>query len=171
MLLMCEVWKPVVDYEGLYEVSSYGRVRSLPRENAVGGLLKPQPHRLDGRWTIQLSRHGQVKRFFVSRLVAAAFIGPVEGLLVRHWNDVCTDDRVENLCLGTEQDNHADAIRNERFPKGEQQWKAKLTLAQVAEIRLLLSEGQPLRKISQAFGVKHHAIHDIKTGRNWGWLK
>lgn len=47
---MNEVWKPVKGYEGLYEISNYGRVKSLPRNTTKGGLMKLYVNPRKGRW-------------------------------------------------------------------------------------------------------------------------
>lgn len=127
---MDEVWKPVAgqfsDYTGLYEVSSRGRVRSLDRwVNTCGGgvrlhrgrILKPGTDG-NGRLFVNLARDKKNKIARVHRLVAEAFIPNPENLpLVRHWNDVNTDNRVENLLWGTDHDNKLDSVRNGTHPE------------------------------------------------------
>ena len=80
-----EHWLPVADYEGLYEVSDLGQVRSLPRRTTSGRVLKPQPVSESRHLEASLSRNGKVSRQLVHRLVLAAFVGPCpEGEEVRH---------------------------------------------------------------------------------------
>ena len=89
---MKETWKPIVGYEGLYEVSNLGRVRSLTRlskfrnrsgkldERVIKGrIMRPQKQRT-GYLNVGLSKDGKVTLFRVHRLVAAAFIANPEGL-------------------------------------------------------------------------------------------
>lgn len=115
-----EEWRPVVDWEGYYEVSSHGRVRSLARAILAGGsvrnrrarILRPRPQR-QGYVMICLHRDGARLDVCVHQLVAEAFHGPrPEGLLVCHINDVKTDNRPENLQYGTRSENGRDAVRN-----------------------------------------------------------
>ena len=120
---VAESWKPVVGYEGLYEVSSAGRVRSLdaivPRGSGTytrkGRHLKTSVGR-NGYPEVELYKDTQRVRRGVHQLVAKAFVPNPENLpLVRHLNDVKDDNRVENLAWGTESDNRYDAYRNGRM--------------------------------------------------------
>lgn len=117
-----EEWRPVKGYEGLYDVSDLGRVRShdrlLNRKNGMvkwkGRVLKPQKGS-KGHWGVSLWNNNQPKTQYVHRLVAMAFIPNPEGYpLVRHLNDVKEDNRKVNLAWGTHSDNAHDAVRNGR---------------------------------------------------------
>lgn len=117
-----EEWRPVVGYEGLYEVSNKGRVRSLDRivdrKNGTarwpGRTLKPQLGS-KGHYGVNLWRGKRSKTEFIHRLVAVAFIPNPDNLpLVRHFDDVKENNSVENLAWGTWSDNAQDAIRNGR---------------------------------------------------------
>ena len=79
-----ERWLPVVGYEGLYEVSSYGNVWSAPRATTKGGLLKHIPDKRNYQY-VTLTRNGKQRRAQVHCLMLAAFVGPCpEGQEVRH---------------------------------------------------------------------------------------
>lgn len=117
-----ERWKAVRGYEGLYDVSTWGRVRShnqiLNRKNGTvkwkGRILKPQ-RGSKGHWGVNLHRDGRSKTHFIHRLVAEAFLENEEDYpLVRHLDDVKENNRLENLEWGTYSDNAYDAIRNGR---------------------------------------------------------
>lgn len=120
---MGERWVPVVGYEGLYEVSDAGRVRSLDRvvRRAVGGaeyvqpgrVLRPGTHR-QGYMLVCLRGKQGKRTHKVHRLVLIAFGGDRPGLKVRHRNDIPGDNRLENLTWGTQADNMNDAVRNGR---------------------------------------------------------
>jgi hypothetical protein len=90
-----EEWRDVVEYEGLYEVSSLGRVRRN------GSVITPWLAGGTGdRWYnyVSLSKQGVVKKKRVNILVATAFISNPSNLpIVDHINGVATNDRVENL--------------------------------------------------------------------------
>lgn len=111
-----ESWKPVVGYEDYYEVSDYGRVRSLDREcwNGAGWWTKPGrlmklPLNGDGYHLVSLSVKGKAKSYKVHRLVLEAFEGPCpEGMEGAHNNGIPTDNRLVNLRYCTHQKNNDD---------------------------------------------------------------
>src|SRR5699024_3383608 len=117
-----EIWKPIPGFEGLYEVSDHGRVRSLDRvvhsENyarSVRGRMLKVNTAPDGRVSVNLFRDniGYTRR--VHRLVMEAFVGPCpEGMEVCHWNDNASDNRLSNLRYDTRSANTMDMIRNGR---------------------------------------------------------
>ena len=101
-------WKPVKDYEGIYEVSNDGQVRSLDRTDCAGRSLKGKiltgmNHSL-GYHTVKLARDGSYKVAYVHRLVAQAFLGDSD-LQVDHINGDKRDNRVENLEWVTHSEN------------------------------------------------------------------
>ena len=103
-----EVWRDIDGYEGLYQVSSIGNVKSLQRTFFSGKnyqieqhypehLLKLQTYK-EGYKYVVLSKDGKVRKFKVHRLVAKAFIPNLSNKpCVDHINGVCNDNRVENL--------------------------------------------------------------------------
>lgn len=118
-----ETWKPVVGYEGLYEVSDHGRVRSLTRkikckdgrtQTRKGRVLKANKANNTDHLFVHLCKDLEGKRSrSVHSLVAEAFLGErPEGLNVCHWDDVPTNNHVSNLRWGTHSDNQQDRIRN-----------------------------------------------------------
>ena len=124
--LMKESWQPVPGYEGLYEVSDQGRVRSLDREiqkrgragvlmnlRLQGRVLKAQ---MDGnvRLFVTLSRNGKYKPQRVHTLVAHAFLGPrPEGLQINHIDGDCQNNAASNLEYCTASENMKHAVRLE----------------------------------------------------------
>lgn len=91
-----EIWKPVVGYEGLYEVSNFGAIRRLWNVSRVTKLRKLATAK--GYNRVTLSKNGKPQIFFVHRLVAVAFIpNPHNYPQINHINEVKSDNRVENL--------------------------------------------------------------------------
>ena len=114
-----EYWKPVVGYEGLYEVSNFGRVKSIPRNGTVkyARILKPVTNRYGYSYVI-LCKNGKVKSFLVHRLVAEAFIQNNDNLpCVNHKDECKTNNNVENLEWCSEKYNCNFGTRNERVSK------------------------------------------------------
>lgn len=97
-----EIWKDIIGYEGLYQVSSLGRVRSLDRYDSrncfwEGRILKLYT-RKGGYLFVQLHLNGKGKNYLVHRLVAIAFIPNPDNLPeVNHLDEDKTNNRVENL--------------------------------------------------------------------------
>lgn len=117
-----EQWKPVVGYEGIYEVSDQGRVRSLGfdfigsggRRFRRKGKVLAGSRSLNGRISIGLSRQGEkLHSRYVHHLVLEAFLGPCPpGNECCHWNDDPSDNRLKNLRWGTRSENVHDQVRN-----------------------------------------------------------
>lgn len=117
-----EEWRPIPGYEGCYEVSSIGRVRSLPRWRSVGSgrrlcppeirLLKPYQDR-NGYLRVGLSGPQTSRSTPIHRLVLSAFVGPCPpGMQACHRNDIPDDNRIENLRWDTASANTFDKIAN-----------------------------------------------------------
>lgn len=101
-----EVWKPIVGFNGMYEVSSFGRVRGLPCDYVCGRgrkahldmRIRKQHMSKKGYLIIGLFDGEKVRTRAVHRLVALAFIENPENLpQINHKNEDKTDNRVENL--------------------------------------------------------------------------
>jgi hypothetical protein len=108
-----ETWLPVVGYEGLYDVSDLGRVRSLPRAKNTGHLLTPSACFEPPRFQVGLSRDGIVTTKAVHRLVGEAFLGPLPpGLETRHLDGNSLNNAVGNLKYGTHSENMHDQVRH-----------------------------------------------------------
>jgi len=169
---MSEQWSPVPDYEGWYEVSSHGRVRSLTR--CVGGrggkmvrqgqMLTPRPDH-EGYPYIGLRRGGTRRYFKVHALVLRAFVGArPEGMEARHLNGNRADARLSNLEWNTKAVNMADRDAHGGTVRGEKSPRSKLTSEQAAAIR---NSPLPQRQLAAQYGVSKHAIYSIKSGRTW----
>lgn len=109
-----ERWLPVPGYEGLYEVSDEGRVRSSRRR---GNLLSPKVTDR-GHLTVTLSRGGMRSIRRVHRMVLEAFVGPCpDGLEGCHGNGVPNDNRLANLRWDTRSNNSLDAVMHGVHPQ------------------------------------------------------
>jgi hypothetical protein len=171
---MSETWLPVPGYEGRYEVSDLGRVRSLL---GPGRIMRPVYNR-QGYATVLLCLDGTQKRHSIHRLVCHAFHGaPFEGAQCAHWDGQYANNRADNLRWATRSENTLDSIRHGTFkgipprgaachsrPRGEGHPHAKLTAEQVREIRASNLGHKPLARL---YGVSDRQIRRIRSGEDW----
>ena len=98
---MEEIWKDIKGYEGRYQISNFGRVKSLIYSKEK--IMNIYNFRRDGEkgkgyWRVRLIKNSSYKYFFVHRLVAEAFISnPNNYATVNHINGIKTDNRIDNL--------------------------------------------------------------------------
>lgn len=119
--LFDEVWRPVKGYEGLYEVSNLGNVRSIDRHVMIGNqycLLKGKPKKASphsmGYLSTELYKNSQRTHYLIHRLVAEAFIPNPSNLpCIDHINTVKDDNRVENLRWCTNKENMNNPLTRE----------------------------------------------------------
>ena len=105
-----EVWLPVKNYEGFYEVSSHGNVRR------VGNSVPRKPVYANGYQRVELSKNGKRKMYLVHRLVAEAFLINSEGhSYVNHIDEDKTNNHVSNLEWCTRKQNNNHGTRNQRI--------------------------------------------------------
>jgi len=117
-----EQWRDIEGYEGLYQVSDLGRVRSLDRVvpharfgtmRLKGRIVSLVPHNQSGYFISRLHKEGVERTFYVHRLVAAAWIGPCpNGKQVRHGTNGHLDNSTSNLSYGTRSQNELDKRRD-----------------------------------------------------------
>lgn len=167
-----EEWKPVVGFEGWYEVSSHGRVRRVRpgRNTRAGKILKPTVAKI-GYETTYLSKGEGArltrKRHYVHRLVAAAFIGPCRpGLTVNHIDADKLNNRPWNLEYVTQPENAKHAWRSDLCRRGEDRTHAKLTDEDVRVIRALRGKATA-RALGEKYGVSHTVIVNIQKRKAW----
>ena len=123
---MYEEWRSVLGYEGLYEVSSLGRVKSLERSEDSGkGHLRIRRSRVLSTKgapypACSLYKNSVETRRTVHSLVAEAFLPNPDNLpSVLHWDDNPQNSRLDNLRWGTAEDNSEDRLRNSALRKPE----------------------------------------------------
>lgn len=173
---MCELsppesWLPVVGYEGLYEVSDLGQVRSLDRtdcrgKSCTGVLLVPMSWG-DYLW-VRLSRNGRRQARHVHRLVLEAFIGPCpEGMEACHGPGGSLDNSLANLRWDTHAANMEDQRQHGTKALGEGHGNAKLTDVEVDEIRRRVAAGESQRAVAADLGVHNTLVSFIVRRVYW----
>jgi hypothetical protein len=170
-----EIWKDVVGYEGIYQVSNQGRVkRAAGGQGAVAGRIRRLTLDTFGYPHLLLYQGGKHKVFRVHRLVAEAFLErpSPDHNEVNHKNGDKTDNRAENLEWVTPSENmhHAYKIldRKSTPPKGAAHSNAKLTRGDVRQIRKLYKTGDHTQaELGEMFGVSQPNIGYIVRREHW----
>jgi hypothetical protein len=172
---MNEEWRAVVGYEGIYEVSSIGRVKRIKRA-AFGrepAILKPSPRGpRDYIRAFLCPGDGTVKTMYVHRLVAAAFLGPCpDGYDVNHIDGSRGNNHAENLEYVTRSGNmrHAQSLGRCAL-LGEKNTSSKLKEDQV--LFILANRGKITQeKLAEMFGVNRATVAVIHLGKKWKHLQ
>lgn len=171
-----ERWLPVTGFEGLYEVSDLGRVRSLPRQTVKGVMggrvLKPSTTG-PGYFFVSLHRSNIPTARTVHRLVLEAFVGPCPaGMEACHGRGGQLDNRLANLTWGTkEKNNGPDKVRDGTIQQGEQHWYAKLTDAVVEQCRRRNAAGETHAELAREFGMSLGAMRRAIIGECWDHVR
>jgi len=169
-----ETWKEVPGYDGFYDVSDLGQVRSWKVPGHEGYRSKaPKPMTSAWRWgylSVHIRHRGVSTSRPVHVLVLESFVGPrPEGHLGCHGDGDRSNCRLDNLYWGTHAQNMDDRERHGRTVRGERHHAALLTEDQVTEIKGALSDpyfGQGV-ELAARYGVSAATISAIKHGRLW----
>lgn len=162
-----EEWRDVKGYSGLYEISSFGRVRSIRGNTAR--IMALHPNRKDGYLKVSLSKNGEKRTYLVHLLVAAAFLGKCPpGYVVNHKSETGdkTDNRADNLVYTTQLDNirHSiDVLGHSR--SGQMHGRARFTDADVVAMFELRKYGMKLDDIAAQFDTSKGVISHILNGK------
>ena len=173
-----EIWKTISGYDGFYDISSLGRVRSHDRiVVTINGVTQRrkgvvmQPALRAGYPFVLLQVEKVKKQAHVHRLVAAAFCEKPEGCdVVNHIDGNKTNNSADNLEWTTHSGNIRHAIDTglREIKTGQRHSASKLTQDQVDAIRLKLISGQTGASIAREFGVHVMTVSNIRNGRAWG---
>lgn len=171
-----EVWKDIPGYEGKYQASTEGRIRSVDRivysrnwytgnpfeRHIKGRILRPGRFCKNGHVSVVLGRGAAGSP--VHQLIMRTFVGPTpDGQEIRHKNGDPKDNRLCNLEFGTRTENILDV-----FYQGKA-WR-KLTIQDVLDIRKGFESGMSGAELARMFGVSQTTISRIKYGKEFGWL-
>ena len=169
-----EVWRPVLGYEGFYNVSDLGRVRRIAppprggsRPRSPDGILSPMPDRR-GYLRVNLKRNGKAQHKFVHVLVIEAFLGPFSpGEETDHKNGIKADNWLANLEKVTPFENTRRAIRlGLRDAVGESNPSAKLSEQDIRAIRRMAAT-ETGRELARRYRVSPSLISRIVSRRRW----
>lgn len=161
-----ERWLPIEGYEGLYEVSSEGRVRSL-NYNHTGEtkILRPEMTG-KGYLMICLWKDGKQKMFLVHRLVALTFVPNMFGLVeVNHINEVKTDNRADNLMWCDRKENQNWGTRNQRVSEKNTNGKCSKPVLQFTKSGEFIREWPSIHEITRVLGFPQGNISNCCLGQ------
>lgn len=182
-----EKWVDVIGFEGLYQVSNLGCVKSFGRTiyglKQNGGSRKIAPRILkpvlfkNGKGYLFVNLvdiKGKRTTAFIHRIVAENFLSKNGMNEVNHINCNSRDNSVENLEWCTHKQNMEHAAKNKLMVStvgpGEKSHANKLTETMVKEIKIRILSGEPLIKICKDYPVTVSAIKNIKNGNTWRFV-
>lgn len=173
-----EIWKDVVGYEGLYQVSSLGRVKSLFRwvnfkdtSRSVPGRVLSTNRNGDDYSRCTLSKGGIKKTYSVHSLVMKAFIGKCPtGEEILHLDSNKSNPELSNLRYGTHACNMAFKADEGTDQSGENNYRAVFTDIDVLRIRRLYDRGMSAIKISKLYRCGDGVISAITGNETWTHL-
>ena len=169
---MEEIWKDIPGYEGRYQASNLGRIRSLDRvtvdKNGIrkryrGRVLHSYKKDSSGHLALAIGHNRNI--ISVHQMVAAAFLGPCpEGYEILHGSGGVLDNRPENLRYDTHAENCHDVYRHGSHLR-------TLRLCDVHEIRFGLASGMTTAELARMYGVGDRMIQKIRRRERYGWLE
>lgn len=190
--IMKEIWQDIKDYEGLYKISSLGRIKSLERVKIMPtGGKQVLPERIckqkinKGYWLINLCKYGKKETLKVHRIVCEAFhTNPFNKPSVNHKNGIKTDNRAVNVEWNTDAENMQHAIKNGLIQRkncgsfkignaggtyrpdntGVNNGRVKLT---EKEVNMIRNSKKSLRQLAKQLNVSSTAIGKIRRRETW----
>ncbi len=176
---MNEEWKDIIGYEGCYQVSNLGRVKSLdrvvitprhPNGNKLKGRMIKFGKTPRGRLYVVLCKDGVPHNHLVNRLVGIHFLplpSDYEQLEVMHIDNNDKNNYADNLKWGTRQINCIDAWRD-GLMEGVRHSVSKITEAEALEIRhKYIPYKYSMGRLSKEYGINAATIHDIIHRKSW----
>ena len=171
---MNEVWKQIPGYEGYYEASTSGRIRSIdrmvPRKKGKmrvpGRLMTPSKGNQYGHLYVSISKDGKHRFIAVHYLVAITFLGPVPtGKEICHGKEGRLVNDVKNIRYGTRRENIHEMIEDgNHYRKGS----PSLTHEQIRNIR---SSVGSCSVVAEIYGVDPSHIVRIRNRKSYAWVK
>jgi|ERR1051326_159855 hypothetical protein len=174
-----EQWKTITGYEGQYEVSTHGRVKSLYRTyqlrwvtiEVLEKFLKPELSNT-GYNRVTLTKNGKKSKVSIHRIVALAFLGNTPHLHVNHKDGDKLNNHADNLEWVTASDNQKHAFANGLQGRqiGIKSSSAKLNEDDIREIRSLYATGNIYQQqIADKFKISLSQVSDIINKKRAGW--
>lgn len=180
---MEEIWKDIKGYEGYYQISNRGRVKSLARKTKYQNTTRELKEKIkstfistNGYERVELSKDNSNKKYNIHRLVAEAFITKIEGKeFVNHINGIKTDNGVENLEWCSQSENELHAYRTGLAKNSEKQRNAVSKYAKENRVKPIIQLGidgsfikewKSAIEASEKLKIGNKTISNCVTGRS-----
>lgn len=177
---MKEIWKDIKDYEGLYQVSNLGKIKSLeriveydtpPYKHTVKEKLRSLSIKNNGYLFVSLYKDNKGKNFHIHRLVAEAFIDNIKNkATVNHIDSDKTNNNVSNLEWATQSENNKHAYKvGARKPLAADKCTfTKTTEKQVLEMRKLYATGNySYKELATLYNLSYDGVWAIIKRKRW----
>ena len=178
-----EIWKDIEGYEGLYQVSSYGRVRSIDRFVMNNSIIKRlsgkilSPIIIAGYMYVHLSKNGKKKHYRIHRLVADSFIPNPDNLpFINHKDCNPLNNSVDNIewCDAQYNNNYSD--RNDKIVKTRSGRPLKIRVIQTSLTGKVIKEWASVKEISDNTGYCYGYLLQAVSGKvpsayGYKWIK
>lgn len=158
-----EIYKDIPGYEGRYQISNLGNVKSLIRK----GKFLSQSDNGRGYLKVRLfDNENKAKTWKVHRLVMLTFVGESE-MTVNHKNGVKSDNRLDNLEYLSNEQNIKQAYHNSLIGLGNEHIHSKLSEGAVLICRASYAAGMSGRELARYAGVSEHTMRRIINRKTW----
>lgn len=171
-----EIWKDIPGYEGIYQASQLGRIRSVDRFDSIGRSIKGKVLSYafcgDDYQGVALCSNAKAKTKYIHHLVYFTFFESIpKGMEVCHNDGNKENNNIGNLRLDTRKGNEKDKIAHGTITYGERNGCHKIKEKEVIDIRERYAAGGiTMTKLAEEYDVQVSQISRIINRKRWAWL-
>ena len=171
-----EIWKPIINYENLYEISNYGRIKGLKNAyHKIDRFIKPSLSKTTNYYRVNLYKNSKVKCIYLHIFLAENFIGakPSNKHEVRHLDGNRLNNKLENLKWGTRSENVIDCINHgnhyfsNNIVSGIKHHSCILNKNEVLGVRNMINSGVKYKIICKKYNISRYTIDRIKNNKTY----